>query len=87
MPKVTVYVRKEDYPAWRSIEAKTTFIHNALNKLEVGGIDSIGMLVDDRTSTRESSPPKVITQKVKYCKHGNPLGQCLDKAADRSCRL
>lgn len=30
MPKVTVYIRNEDYALWREIEEKTEFIHQAL---------------------------------------------------------
>ncbi len=31
MPQKTVYIRKEDLPAWMAIENKTQFIHDALN--------------------------------------------------------
>ena len=31
MPKVTVYVRKDDYPKWREVSKKTELIHKALN--------------------------------------------------------
>lgn len=30
---------------------------------------------------------KELSKSPKLCKHGNPKGQCLDKKADRSCRL
>lgn len=30
MPKVTVYIRNEDYALWRAIEEKSEFIHQAL---------------------------------------------------------
>lgn len=35
MPKVTVYVRKEDYPKWKAIEEKTEFIHKSLSNFEI----------------------------------------------------
>ncbi len=102
MPKVTVYIRKDDYQAWKSVQAKTTFVHNALKQVE--GIDGIGLLVDDRTNVVTlDEPPKRATKpledvltvfpkakvinKVKLCKHGNPLGECFDRKADRSCKL
>lgn len=31
MPQVTVYIRAEDMDAWKAIEKKSEFIHNALN--------------------------------------------------------
>ena len=31
MPKVTVYIRNEDMEAWRDIEKKAEFIHEALS--------------------------------------------------------
>jgi hypothetical protein len=31
MPQVTVYIREEDINAWRSVEKKSEFIHNALS--------------------------------------------------------
>ena len=35
MPQVTVYVREEDLDAWKAIEKKSEFIHEALNRLEM----------------------------------------------------
>ncbi len=59
MPKVTVYVRNEDIEEWRSIGAKTTFIHNALKAVREGGLESLGLIVDDRTQVTYIDKPLV----------------------------
>jgi len=33
MPKVTVYIRNEDYETWRAVSEKTQFISDALNNV------------------------------------------------------
>lgn len=50
MPKVTVYIRNEDIDEWKSIGAKTTFVHNALKAVKEGGLEALSLIVDDRTS-------------------------------------
>lgn len=40
MPKVTLYIRKDDLDKWKALDKKAEFIHNVLNASEivVGGI-------------------------------------------------
>ena len=33
MPKVTVYIRNDDYESWRAVGSKTQFISDALNNV------------------------------------------------------
>ena len=33
MPKVTVYIRIDDYESWRAVSSKTQFISDALNNV------------------------------------------------------
>lgn len=59
MPKVTVYIRNEDIEQWRSLGAKTTFIHNALKMLKQDDLSGLGLVVDDRTQVVEILPENV----------------------------
>jgi hypothetical protein len=34
MPKVTLYIRKEDIDKWKALDKKTEFIHNALTTIK-----------------------------------------------------
>ncbi len=76
MPKVTVYIRNEDYALWREIEGKTEFIHQALGS--------------PAKAESEISKPSPIFKNLEYtrldngsCKiHDMPLtvyGKCLVK--------
>lgn len=63
MPKVTVYIRNEDIDEWRSIGAKTTFVHNALKQLKDSGIEALGLIVDDRVQVTTLDKPLVRMDK------------------------
>jgi len=64
MPKVTVYIRTEDYDLWRSIDKKTEFISIALGKLKPK-IETSG----DMVSVDEDTPSH-------YCEHLAARGLC-----------
>lgn len=36
MPQVTVYVRAEDFDKWKTIQAKSQFMHEALSNVHLG---------------------------------------------------
>jgi hypothetical protein len=40
VPKVTVYIRNDDYALWKAVEKKTEFLHNALNPVSIPEEDS-----------------------------------------------
>jgi len=85
MPKMTVYIRKDDIDEWRKLSAKSTFVHNALNIVREGGEEALGLIVDDRTQVTNLDKPlvKVNLKGEPLCKvHGTPLdtrGRCLQK--------
>lgn len=91
MPKVTVYIRKEDYPKWQALEAKSLFISDALNDEDTSwAFDDVYKkkvnIIHTPEQAKEAVPKEAAKPKTKLCKHGNPLGQCMDKRADRSCK-
>lgn len=79
MPKVTVYVRKDDYESWKAIEEKTEFIHRALNPSFLVLNKSISEATKLVKTTDYNSP----ASKSKLCKHGSVKGGCFSKEAPR----
>lgn len=89
MPKVTVYIRNDDYESWRAVGSKTQFISDALNN--VAKVDTpIAEPVRLEEPIRLEKPIDVIANLKKVfpdarpnCKvHGLPLddrNRCLTK--------
>lgn len=80
MPKVTVYIRKEDYELWKAVKEKTGFLHNALN--------GEGFILETGEDPQDVKPAMEIVkglfpQAKEICKiHGTPMttqGKCLQK--------
>ena len=91
MPQRTVFIRDADIPKWNLIEKKSQWVHDALNS-EQGVTRSLEQKLD---KTKQDVVSKIVKNadlktskvvQVKYCRHGNRLGHCLDKGADRRCR-
>lgn len=70
MPNQTVYIRNEDIEQWKSLGAKSTFIHNALRMIKDGGLEALGLIVDDRTNVVEA---KIIKNKDDALKVLQPI--------------
>lgn len=76
MPKVTVYIRKEDYQAWKLVDQKTEFIHNALHqnmprKPNPIDIPAVAKIFPEVVRVRKAEARKPAT-----CKHGYAIGFC-----------
>lgn len=84
MPKVTVYIRKDDMPKWKAIEKKTEFMHNALIPL-----NSVQGTVD-RVKSILSKSDKAVALDIKGVVKGSDfipkpkLGECLRHHVDKS---
>ena len=76
MPKVTVYIRNEDYALWREIGEKTEFIHQALGSPRVSN-EKVTIVPPDFKNS------KITRLDYGSCKiHDMPLtvyGKCLVK--------
>lgn len=92
MPRVDIWIRKDDLGAWQAIDNKAEFIHNALQ----------GTVLPDQSKAYKSMSPDEITIKpiiktpkeakqavasirpsdVKFCKNGHiadDYGRCLQR--------
>jgi hypothetical protein len=83
MPKVTVYIRNDDYESWRAVGSKTQFISDALNN--VAKVDTpVGKPVRlEKPIDVIANLKKVFPDARPNCKvHGLPLddrNRCLTK--------
>ena len=81
LPRVTQYIREEDYEAWQAIENKSEWIHERLNKRKFTPPERKEVL---NTLGPETPPKKdAVVKGSNLCKiHGTPLtinGRCLQK--------
>lgn len=70
MPKVTIWIREEDYPSWQDIDNKPAWLHGHLKKQlykgkwytqkELGGVAQAVMKSGESFSTHEPrlTPPE-----------------------------
>lgn len=59
MPTVSVYIKNEDWDAWRALDKPSEFIHNALNGTKVTKIDG-GPSASYSPVTIKETTPKII---------------------------
>lgn len=87
MPKVTVYIRNDDYESWRAVGSKTQFISDALNnvaKVDTPVSKPVGKPVRlEKPIDVIANLKKVFPDARPNCKvHGLPLddrNRCLTK--------
>lgn len=80
MPQVTVYIRNEDLPRWKSIEKKTEFLSRALNQEE--NLTTPEVL----KAVRKTATQLIKEQKVLFCKNGHILQEGRTKCSTKGCR-
>ena len=74
MPKITVYIRNDDYIKWKQVPNKSEFISAALNDKEpITNIEPI----------KQIKQPKQTNSNFTFCKNGHPIiegrGVCFGK--------
>lgn len=67
MPKVTVWIREQDYPTWQDIPNKPEWLHE---KLREPSFQRLEQVVDDGVHIATAS---------NLCEHNQPKGGCLVK--------
>lgn len=85
MPKVTIWVRVEDYSKWQDLKDKPEFIHNALNPREIAPMrpltqedvsaldaDMAKQLQQDRENSKPIKTSYQMTRKLTKRSEGEP---------------
>ena len=62
MPKVTLYIRKEDYEKWKNLNKKTEFIHNALTTVK--DLSSVGQHQLNQFAQKNNLPKLDVVEKT-----------------------
>jgi hypothetical protein len=96
MPKVTVYIRNEDYEKWKAIEEKTEFIHGALKNGTASGADkeySRPTRAAEKLPTTEEQIESIAKAQSKFMKTDSSgriisdRGSCKHGADPKLCRF
>lgn len=73
MPKVTIYIRDEDYTLWENIRKRPEWIHKQIQRATLVKSEAVsefkGMKTFDTTI-------HMNTAKDKFCKHNAAIGFC-----------
>lgn len=95
MPQVTVYVRAEDYEAWKAVEKKSELIHDALKSVDVLSYnkvvkerEEIQKIVKPFVEKMKETAVKGVEPKVKFdvCKHGSDPIFCKFAKPGKVCK-
>jgi len=89
MPKVTVYIREEDYPIWKSIKKKTAFIHMALvphygSEIPSEFLPDAGVV---KRHMAKHAPEDLPIPEFKPCKHGYAPDMCRFAKSGKPCKM
>lgn len=83
MPRVDIWIRKDDMSAWEAIEDKPQFLHTVLKG------DSIlvprNIIKTPQDALKAVTALKPVSTSKKFCVHGHLLGECTHKEKNRKC--
>ena len=96
MPTVSIYIKNEDWEAWRGLEKPSEFIHNALNNGAAALHLAQASVMEDRAINKFAKTPSTAKEytaevartfdKLGVCKHGSDPKFCKYAKPGKSCK-
>lgn len=78
MPRVTQYIREDDFEAWNAIENKSEWIHQHLkNELRI---------IKTPEEAKQATKPIVESKEFKTCKNGHAIPSGRSKCTGKGCK-